>query len=71
MSYYHRALEKLETMELQLMQFEAHARPAARLLAVGLRKSIQELRDVLVEWRYEPEEHLARQQAYADDEDEE
>jgi len=71
MSYYHTALAKLDRMELQLLELEEHGRPAVRLVAKGLRKTLRELRDVLAEWRYEPEEHQARQAAYLDDEDDE
>ena len=71
MSYYHTALAKLERMELQLLELETHGRPSVRLVAKGLRKTLRELRDVLAEWRYEPEEHHARIQSYLDDEDDE
>ena len=61
MSYYHRALEKLERIDLQLLELETVGRPSVKLICKGLRMKVNELRKVLEEWRYEPEEHRTRQ----------
>jgi len=55
-SYYIRALQKLEDLETSLSELSRshQARAATRLTARGLVKTVREVRFILEEWRYEP-----------------
>lgn len=74
MSYYHRALEHIEGLEAQLVCLEDSGHAEVRLAVRGLLKTVRECKEILAEWRYEPDLHRARQETYlhlGDDKDNE